>query len=110
MSVKLAARVVKYDAQGGSITLADGTCVSADLIVAADGMFLLLRGFFLSRFDADNNVAGVKSIARREVDDSDRPSFERTGFAAYRATVDVAKMKADPEISWLLDRPNLNIW
>jgi salicylate hydroxylase len=64
---------------------------------------------FLSRFDADN-VAGVKSIARREVDGSDHPSFERTGFAAYRATVDVAKMKADSEISWLLDRPNLNIW
>ncbi|GLI76939.1 hypothetical protein PoHVEF18_005221 [Penicillium ochrochloron] len=89
VSVKLAARVVKYDSQAGSITLADGTSASADLIVAADG---------------------VKSIARREVDGSDGPSFERTGFAAYRATVDVAKMKADPEISWLLDRPNLNIW
>jgi salicylate hydroxylase len=63
----------------------------------------------LGVFDADK-VAGVKSIARREVDGSDRPSFEQTGFAAYRATVDVAKMKADPEISWLLDRPNLNIW
>jgi salicylate hydroxylase len=53
---------------------------------------------------------GVKSIARNCVDDSDRPPFERTGFAAYRATVDVAKIKADPDISWLLDRPNLNIW
>lgn len=67
------------------------------------------RRLCLSTLDA-NFVAGVKSIARREVDDSDRPSFERTGFAAYRATVDVAKMKSDPEISWLLDRPNLNIW
>jgi salicylate hydroxylase len=67
------------------------------------------RSGCLSEFDADN-VAGVKSIARREVDGSDRPSFERTGFAAYRATVDVHKMKADPEVSWLLDRPSLNIW
>jgi 2-polyprenyl-6-methoxyphenol hydroxylase-like FAD-dependent oxidoreductase len=38
VSVKLAARVVKYDSQAGSITLADGTSASADLIVAADGM------------------------------------------------------------------------
>ncbi|OOQ86279.1 salicylate hydroxylase [Penicillium brasilianum] len=89
VKIKLAARVVKYDAVGGSITLADGSSASADLIIAADG---------------------VKSIARSLVDESDQPQFERTGFAAYRATVDVAKMKADPEISWLLDRPNLNIW
>lgn len=40
VSVKLAARVVKYDSQAGNITLADGTSVSADLIIAADGMSL----------------------------------------------------------------------
>lgn len=40
------------------------------------------------------------------IDDPPRP----TGFAAYRATVDVEKMKADPEVSWLLDQPALNIW
>jgi salicylate hydroxylase len=39
--VKLAARVVKYDSQAGSITLADGTSASADLIIAADGMYIL---------------------------------------------------------------------
>ncbi|KAJ5355468.1 uncharacterized protein N7496_012680, partial [Penicillium cataractarum] len=89
VKVKLAARVVKYDAVEGSITLADGSSASADLIIAADG---------------------VKSVARGQVDESGQPQFEQTGFAAYRATVDVAKMKADPEISWLLDRPNLNIW
>lgn len=34
----------------------------------------------------------------------------RTGFAAYRATIDVNKMKDDPEISWLLEKASLNIW
>jgi salicylate hydroxylase len=33
-----------------------------------------------------------------------------TGFAAYRATVDVSKMLADPSIAWLLEKPSLNIW
>lgn len=105
MKIKLAARVVKYDAVGGSITLADGSSASADLIIAADGMFHLTFSIYDAKY-----LAGVKSIARSLVDGSDQPQFERTGFAAYRATVDVAKMKADPEISWLLDRPNLNIW
>jgi salicylate hydroxylase len=103
--VKLAARVVKYDAVGGSITIADGSSASADLIIAADGTFHLTFSIYDAKY-----LAGVKSIARSLVDESGQPQFERTGFAAYRATVDVAKMKADPEISWLLDRPNLNIW
>jgi salicylate hydroxylase len=44
------------------------------------------------------------------VDEPGQKALEQTGFAAYRATVDVAKMKSDPEISWLLERPSLNIW
>lgn len=39
----------------------------------------------------------------------DKPP-QQTGFAAYRATVDVEKMKTDPDISWLLEKPSLNIW
>ncbi len=35
---------------------------------------------------------------------------EKTGFAAYRATVGATKIKDDPEISWLLEKPSLNIW
>lgn len=34
----------------------------------------------------------------------------RTGFAAYRATVDVEKMRDDPDTAWLLEKPALNIW
>ena len=35
---------------------------------------------------------------------------ENTGFAAYRATVEAAKISSDPELSWLLEKPSLNIW
>ncbi|KAJ5095289.1 hypothetical protein N7532_007580 [Penicillium argentinense] len=94
--VKLASRVVRYtndsnpfgETGRAGICLVDGRFVCADLVVASDG---------------------VKSIARELVDQSGRP-IERTGFAAYRATVDVSKIQADPEISWLLERPALNIW
>jgi hypothetical protein len=53
---------------------------------------------------------GVKSIARDTLDKSGKPSFEKTGFAAYRATVDVERIKADAELAWLLQKPALNIW
>ncbi|CAI7633084.1 unnamed protein product [Penicillium manginii] len=89
VTIKLASRVTEYNPQGPSILLENGTAVSADLIVAADG---------------------VKSVARKMVEEPGQKALEQTGFAAYRATVDVAKMKSDPEISWLLERPSLNIW
>jgi hypothetical protein len=43
---------------------------------------------------------GVKSVARDTLDKS-KPSFEKTGFAAYRA-VDVERIKADPELAWVV--------
>ena len=59
--------------------------------------------------DADGNI-GVKSVARKLVLGSTDLPPEMTGFAAYRATVEAAKIKDDPEISWLLEKPSLNIW
>ena len=51
----------------------------------------------------------MKSAARRVIlgeDQAPKPA----GFAAYRATVDVEKIKSDPEISWLVEKPSLNLW
>lgn len=104
VAVKLASRVVEYDVERTGIVLESGDCKEADLIVAADGLWLFGIVWIYVNF-----AAGVKSVARKLVDNSG-PAFERTGFAAYRATVDVARIKADPELSWLLDRPSLNIW
>jgi salicylate hydroxylase len=53
---------------------------------------------------------GVKSVARKSVLGGTDDPPQRTGFAAYRATVEAVKIKDDPEISWLLEKPALNIW
>ncbi|CAI7564177.1 unnamed protein product [Penicillium glandicola] len=89
VTVKVASRVVGYNVEGPSIALENGETASADLVVAADG---------------------VKSVARGTLDKSGKPSIKKTGFAAYRATVDVERIKEDPELSWLLEKPALNIW
>ncbi|KAJ9400685.1 hypothetical protein DTO282F9_2253 [Paecilomyces variotii] len=87
--VQVNSKVVSYDPNAPSVMLEDGSTIYGDLVVAADG---------------------IKSVARAAVlGGADRPPA-LTGFAAYRATVDAAKIKADPEIAWLLERPALNIW
>ncbi|KAJ5474648.1 hypothetical protein N7475_004214 [Penicillium sp. IBT 31633x] len=89
VTVKVASRVIGYNVEGPNIILENGDPHSADLIVAADG---------------------VKSVARGILGESDKPAVNKTGFAAYRATVDVERIKEDPELSWLLEKPALNIW
>jgi hypothetical protein len=79
--------------------------VTADIIIAADGWFR--KSFILTWHWS---AIGVKSVARKVVlGGTDKPAT-MTGFAAYRSTVDVNRMKEDPEIAWLLERPSLNIW
>jgi salicylate hydroxylase len=81
-------KTIDYNDAAPSVTLANGEVLNADLVVAADG---------------------VNSLARSKLMGIDKPPL-KTGFAAYRATVDVAKMQGDPEVSWLLEKPGLNIW
>lgn len=52
----------------------------------------------------------MKSTARSIVAPNGRGAPKYTGYAVYRATVDVAKMREIPEISWVLEQPNLNLW
>jgi salicylate hydroxylase len=53
----------------------------------------------------------VKSIARdRVVTHNNVPPTLTTGFAAYRATVNVEKMREDPDTAWLLESPSLHLW
>jgi salicylate hydroxylase len=55
-------------------------------------------------------ATGLRSEARKVVlQGKDQPP-QRTGFAAYRAVVDVEKMRADPDVAWLLEKPGLNCW
>ncbi|KAL4737928.1 hypothetical protein BDV11DRAFT_216380 [Aspergillus similis] len=89
VKIELGARVVNYDPLQGTITLANGMMHSADLVVAADG---------------------IKSVARKALLEGQEMAFIKPGFAAYRAVVDVKMMRTDPELSWILEKPALNIW
>ncbi|KIM95487.1 hypothetical protein OIDMADRAFT_45296 [Oidiodendron maius Zn] len=89
VDVRVASRVVEYDLEAPSVKVETGEVFLADLVVAADG---------------------IKSIARKLVlGGFDTPPMA-TGFAAYRATVDVNKIKADQDVAWLLEKPSLNVW
>ncbi|KAI1627692.1 salicylate hydroxylase [Exophiala viscosa] len=89
IDVKINSRVNEYDEASGSITLGNGESYSADLVIASDGL---------------------KSVARQIVLGGVDQAPRRTGFAAYRATVDVEKMKAYPDTAEILAKPNLNLW
>ncbi|KAM0241508.1 hypothetical protein ACHAP5_007547 [Fusarium lateritium] len=82
-------RVMGYDESIPSASTLDGREYRADLIIAADG---------------------VKSYARAVVLGGADVPPQRTGFAAYRATVDTEEMKRDENTSWLLEKPGINIW
>ncbi|CAK7198347.1 hypothetical protein SEUCBS139899_001008 [Sporothrix eucalyptigena] len=89
VKIRLNSRVCKYDPDKATITLTDGNVFQGDFIVAADG---------------------IKSIARDTVHGGSQAEPKPTGFAAYRATVDVEKMKKIPELNWILEKPCLNVW
>ena len=55
-------------------------------------------------------MPGIKSIARDKVLGGQQKPPQKTGFAAYRATLDVEEIRCDADTSWLLDSPNLNLW
>ncbi|KAI8317436.1 FAD-dependent monooxygenase OpS4 [Colletotrichum sp. SAR11_240] len=89
VTVRLDSRVANYNPLAPTATLCNGEVVSADIIIAADG---------------------VKSVARDFVPYGEGHGPKYTGFAVYRATVDVSKMRKIPEISWLLEKPGLHVW
>ena len=55
-------------------------------------------------------LEGVKSLGRQAILDGADKEPIASGFAVYRATVDVGKIKKDPDVSWILQKPSLNIW
>lgn len=89
VEVKIASKVTQYEPDAGRVVLENGEHHEADLVIASDG---------------------VKSAARELVlDGVDQPP-RMTGFAAYRATVDVEEMRRDPDTAPFLSNPALNLW
>ncbi|KAJ2896765.1 FAD-dependent monooxygenase OpS4 [Zalerion maritima] len=90
IDVRVASKVVEYveDEGGAGVKLETGELLNADLVVAADG---------------------VKSLAREVI--TGKKALEKpTGYAAYRATVDVEAMKEKGLDGLIKDGPGLNIW
>ena len=109
VEVVVNARVNSVDPYAGSITLADGTQISGDLIIGADGtFFVMVRTYLWTSWLT--LYEGIKSFVRPIVLKHGETSTVETGFAAYRATVDTSCLQDDPDTSWLLDKPELNLW
>jgi salicylate hydroxylase len=89
VDVRVNSKVIEYDLEAPSVELSNGTLIFANLVIAADG---------------------VNSMARRRILNGKDHDPKPSGLAAYRATVDTKKIRADPELSWVLDKSNQNIW
>ncbi|OAP60201.1 hypothetical protein AYL99_05203 [Fonsecaea erecta] len=89
VEVVLNHRVVQYDPDTPSFTKEDGTTLTADLIIGADGL---------------------KSIARRTLLGERYTEPFSGGLAAFRATVKIDEMKADPDTAWIAESNSLNLW
>ncbi|KAJ1334978.1 salicylate hydroxylase [Microdochium nivale] len=89
VEIKTGAQVVRFDSETPSVTTREGQTFRADLVVVANG---------------------IKSTAHESLGRETTNSAYQTGFAAYRATVDVDKIRADKELAWVTENPNLNLW
>ncbi|KAL7800471.1 hypothetical protein V8C43DRAFT_208105 [Trichoderma afarasin] len=78
----LSSDVIEYDFANGAVQLRNGKRLTADLVVAADG---------------------INSLARSQLLGSRDPGSQPTGWAAFRMTAEVSKLKADPVTSNLID-------
>ncbi|KAL9484663.1 hypothetical protein ACSS6W_003452 [Trichoderma asperelloides] len=78
----LDSNVVEYDFANGAVRLLNGKRLTADLVVAADG---------------------INSLARSHLLGNKNPGSLPTGWAAFRMTTEVSKLKADPTTSSLVD-------
>ncbi|KAJ6783396.1 hypothetical protein PWT90_05856 [Aphanocladium album] len=80
--LRLDSKVVKYDFPNGAVDLHNGTRVTADLVIGADG---------------------INSFSRRQLLGEDNAKTKPTGLAAVRTMAEVAQMKADPLLADIAD-------
>lgn len=87
--VVLNARIESVDDASISVKLSDGRVYTADLVIGADG---------------------IRSKVRRAVMPEEEIAPRKSTNCAYRATVPVDVMRADPKIAHLMDDLNSNCW
>jgi salicylate hydroxylase len=81
VTLRMNTKVASYDFDAPSLTLASGEILQADLIICADG---------------------IKSSVRNTINGTP-VSPQDTGDVAYRVLVPAERLRADPELSHLLD-------
>ncbi|KAL3452621.1 hypothetical protein BJX65DRAFT_266650 [Aspergillus insuetus] len=89
VELRVNSHVANVDFDSTTVTLANGTVVGADIIIAADGIKSALRDFLLG-------------------EDSSKPMA--TGDAAYRIMLTRSVMENDPELKRLIEVPEATRW
>ncbi|KAI5784768.1 hypothetical protein EDC01DRAFT_663363 [Geopyxis carbonaria] len=79
---------IDFDPRRPRVTFTNGKSLTADLVLAADGLKSTSRSLLLGRADPPH----------------------LTGDLAYRITIPAAQMRADPLLRPLTETPEINIW
>ena len=87
-NLRLNSRVVSLDPSTATLILQTGEVITADLIIAADGVRSMIREVVIGG--------------------PDKPM--PTGDAAYRAVIPTTEMAKDPDLKPFLDTPQMNGW
>jgi salicylate hydroxylase len=89
VQVRVNSTVTRVQFDPPAVTLADGTVVQADIVLAADG---------------------IKSSIRDQLLGKDATKAIPTGDAAYRIMLPRSAMENDPELKQLIDEPQATRW
>lgn len=89
VQVRVNSTVTRVQFDPPAVTLADGTMVQADVVLAADG---------------------IKSSIRDQLLGKDATKAIPTGDAAYRIMLPRCAMENDPELKQLIDEPQATRW
>lgn len=89
VELRVNSTVVNVGFSPASVRLSDGSVVTGDVVIGADGIKSAVRGFLLN----DPNIKAVP-----------------TGDAAYRILVPRARMLDDPDLKQLITEPQATRW
>ncbi|KAI9671851.1 MAG: hypothetical protein M1831_003379 [Alyxoria varia] len=95
VNYRLDSKVVDIDVETPAVTLKSGERSKADLVVVADG----------------KECSGADSkLSQKLFGDERSPQLTYSGMAAYSATLEVSLLQEYPDLAWLVDIPNTNVW
>lgn len=101
----LSSKVVKASAEEGTVVLADGSVEKADLIVAADGVYSVLRGVVLGHEMSKASPTGLSAFrflipTERLLDDPQLVEFLNWKCKGPTILVDTSDLKRERHIVW----------